>query len=105
MEQYNISSKQLNDQIEEKDMMILASYFDDVEFYLGILGLTRAEQTDTKFKASNQGTQIAMNHCLLLWRQHNPSTATLRALLEILLSLKKEEIASNVCNYFFPKHK
>ena len=102
---YGMTSDQLDCEIEEEDMIILASYFDNVEFYLNVLGLTSAEQTDTRSKASSNGTQIAMNYCLLLWRRHNPSTATLRTLLYILLSLRKEEIASKVCNYYYPKHK
>ena len=101
---YAISSDQLDLVIDDSDMILLAAYFDDVEYYVNVLGLSPAEQTDVKKKAL-AGTQIAMNHCLLLWKQHNPSTATLRILLNTLLSLKKEEIASNVCRYFCPKHK
>ena len=101
---YAISSDQLDLVIDDSDMILLAAYFDDVEYYVNVLGLSPAEQTDVKKKAS-AGTQIAMNHCLLLWKQHNPSTATLRILLNTLLSLKKEEIASNVCRFFCPKHK
>ena len=71
-----MSRDQLGCEIEERDIIILAGYFDNVEFYLNILGLSPAEQTDVRKKVS-EGTQIAMNYCLLLWRQHNPSTATL----------------------------
>ena len=102
---YSISSDQLDIEIDDSDMILLAAYFDNVEYYLGVMGLTPAEQTDIKLKKVSEGTQIAMNHCLLVWKRHNPSTATLRTLLEMLLSLKKEETASNVCKYFCPKHK
>ena len=102
---YSISSDQLKIEIENSDMILLAAYFDDVEYYLDILGLTPAEQKDIKLKKVSEGTQIAMYHCLLVWKRHNPSRATLRTLLEILLSLKKEETASYVCKYFCPKHK
>ena len=85
-------------------MTILASYFDNVEYYLNMFGLSPAEQTDVKRKVID-GTQIAMSHCLTLWKQHSPSSANLRTLLEILLSLKKEEIASKVCAYYNPKCK
>ena len=101
---YNISSEHLDCEIEEGDMIILAGYFDNVEYYLDILGLAPHEQTDVRKKVT-EGTQIAIKYCLSLWRRHNPSTATLRTLLEILLSLRKEEIASKVCNYYYPKHK
>ena len=102
---YVITNEQLDSEIEDSDMILLAAYFDNVEYYLSVLGLTPAEQTDIKLKKVLEGTQIAMYHCLLVWKRHNPSRATLRRLLEILLSLKKEETASNVCKYFCPKHK
>ena len=105
MSVYNISSDQLDYEIEEGDVTYLAEHFDNVELYLRVMELTRGEQIDVKDKAHAQGNQIAMAECLSLWRRHNPSTATLRTLLEILLSLKKEEIASNVCNYYCPKYK
>ena len=99
-----MSNDQLDSEIEDKDIIILADYFDDAEYYLSVLGLSSAEQTDVRSKAT-KGNRIAMNHCLLLWKQHNPSTGTLRTLLEILLRLKKEDIASKVCKYYCPTHK
>ena len=103
-EVYSISSDQLDCEIEDSDMILLAGYFDNVEYYLHVLRLTPAEQVYIRKKVGD-GNQIAMKHCLLIWKQHNPSTATLRTLLEILLRLKKEEIALNVCKYYCPKHK
>ena len=94
-----MSTDQLDRELEERDIIHLAGYFDNVDYYLAALELTPAEQTDVTLKAL-QSTQIAMNHCLLIWRRHNPWKATLRTLLKILLELKKEEIASNVCAYF-----
>ena len=105
VEMYNLSNDQLNCEIKEEDIITLAGYFDNVEYYLSALGLITAEQTDIKFKKVTEGTQIAMNECLTLWKRHNPSAATLRALLEILLRLKKVEIASKVCQYYCSKHK
>ena len=99
---HNLRNDQLNCEIEEEDIITLAGYFDNVEYYLSALGLITAEQTDIKFKKVTEGTQIAMNECLTLWKRHNPSAATLRALLEILLRLKKVEIASKVCQYYYP---
>ena len=100
-----MSSDQLDCEIEERDLIVLAEHFDDVELYLRVFGLTTAEQVDVRRMANNYGNRIAVAECLSLWRRHNPSTATLRALLEILLSLRKEEIASKMCSYYFPKHK
>ena len=104
-EMYCVNSGQLDCEIEEKDTVILAKYFDGVEYYLSSFGLTPAEQTDVKREYFMNGTQIAINHCLCLWRRHNPSTATVRTLLEILLRLGKEEIALNVCDHYYSKLK
>ena len=104
MELYSVNSDQLDCEIEERDIVCLAEYFDNVELYVSVLGLTAAEQVDVR-QMQVQGNQIAMIKCLSLWRRHNPSAATLRTLLEILLKLKKEEIASRVCKYYCPVHK
>ena len=104
-EKYSISSDQLDCEIEEKDMIHLASCFDNVEYYISVLGLTPSEQNDVRKKAQGDGNQLAIKDCLSLWRLHDPFRATLRNLLEILLKLKKEEVASNVCNYYCPKSK
>ena len=103
--EYNISSDQLNSEVEESDVTFLAAYFDNVELYVKVLGLTKGEQVDVKRMAHSQGNQVAMTECLSLWRQHNPSTAILRTLLDILLKLRKEEVASNISGYYYPKPK
>ena len=97
---YDIDSDQLDIELEEKDLMILAGYFDNVEFYLNNLGLSKSEQVDVRNAENNQ---LAVNKSLLLWREHNPSTATLRELVKILLNLRKEEVASSVCNFYYPR--
>ena len=104
-ELYNISHDQLDTEINYRDIFFLSQHFDDVEYYLGPLGLPPSEQFDVKRKQFSQGTHLAMNHCLWLWKQRDPSKATLRMLLNILLALNKEEIASNVCKQFFTKQK
>ena len=104
IDKYSMNSDQLDCEIEDRDIIILAGYFDNVEYYLDVLGLAPAERNDVKRKLAVDGTQIAMRDCLSLWRQHNPSTATVRALVKILLSLKKEEIASKVCMYYCLSH-
>ena len=105
MSYYNISSDQLDLEIEENDVTYLAAHFDDVELYLNILGLTNSEQVDVRKMANLSGNQVAMAKCLLLWRRHNPSVATLRTLVDVLLKLKKEDIAVKICGYFHPKPK
>ena len=103
VETYSMSSKQLNCNLKERDITHLAYHFDSVELYLGVFELTAAEKADLKATAYLHGTQTAMSKCLSFWRSHNPSAATLRALLEILLSIGKEHIASKICNYYFQK--
>ena len=102
IEVYCADSDQLDCEIEEKDITYLAKYFDNVELYVRVFGLTPAEMVNVR---RIQDNQIAMAECLSLWRRHNPSRATLKTLLEILLRLRKEEIASKVCKYYCPTHK
>ena len=104
MKHCDVSSDQLDCEIIETDVTYLAGHFDNVQFYLRVFGLSSADQANVRRMAQDDN-QIAMTECLSLWRKHNPSTATLRTLLEILLSLRKEEIATNVCSYYYPKHK
>ena len=105
MKDHCMSSEQLEYEIEEVDIAYLAQHFDDVELYVKAFGLNSAEQADVKRVVYLSGNQAAMAECLSLWRKHNPSTATLRSLLEVLLRLGKEEIASKVCGHYHPKHK
>ena len=104
----NANSDDLDCKVEEKDASLVAEHFDHVELYLSQFDLTPAEKGDVMQLRHAVGTQTAMIRCLQLWRKHNPSRATLRSLLEILLELKKEEIAWNVWNYYRlkknPKH-
>ena len=75
MKHHNMSSDQLDCEIEEGDITYLAQHFDNVELYLRVFGLTATEQVNVK---KIQDNHIAMTECLSLWRRHNPSTATLR---------------------------
>ena len=40
-----------------------------------------------------------MTEALRLWKQHNPSAATFRALLDIVQSLGKSQVAQNILDY------
>ncbi len=95
--QYNLTDKQLDSEIEE--IIFLAEYFDGVEIYSNAMGLTRAEQADVNELFHKRGTQVAMTECLTIWKQHNPYAATYRALLELLLRLRKEKIADEICQH------
>ncbi len=96
---YNLTAEQLNSEIEHSDFPCLALYFDNVDIYSHIMELTASEQADVKMLYFREGTQAAMVKCLLFWRTHNPFTATYRALLELLLGLRKERIADQICQH------
>ena len=90
--------------IPENDICILADCFDDVENYLNAMGLTQGEIVDVRNKSHTGGNQQAMTACLKLWRNHSPHEATLQTLLTILLRLRKESIACEVCQHYNSKH-
>ncbi len=94
VEQYNLTDEQLNSEIEVPDTPELALCFDDVELYSSAMGLAIAEQADVN---QSRGTQAAMMKCLQIWKQHNPSQATYRALLDIALRLGKGDTAHQIC--------
>ncbi|XP_064384149.1 uncharacterized protein LOC135333169 [Halichondria panicea] len=94
VEQYNLTDEQLNSEIDDPDTPKLALFFDDVELYSSAMGLAIAEQADVN---QSRGTQAAMMKCLQIWKQHNPSQATYRALLDIALRLGKGDTAHQIC--------
>ena len=94
-----ISDFQLATKIQNEDVLDLAECFDCVETYLDKLKLTTGQQTDVKDLALRCNTKIAMAEALKLWCQPNPYTCTFKALLEILLDLKRGDVADKVCQY------
>ena len=108
MAEYRIDTTQLDTKIREEDLYDLADCFDCVETYLYKLGLNAGQQTDIKDLAYRCTTKTAMAEALKLWRQPNPLLATFKALIEILLDLKRGDVAVKVCVYIaenIPKHK
>ncbi len=103
MKRHNVTDKQLNTEIKEADFPHLAEYFDGIELYICKMGLTPSEQGDVKLKG-NHNIQAAMIMCLSYWRGHNPSKATYKSLLSILVSLDKGLIADHVCQYVAGKN-
>ena len=65
----------------------------------------RTDVTEAKSKVSSNDTQTGMKIALKYWRSRNPVEATFRALLLILLSLLKGDIALKVCKYMSDKCK
>ncbi len=97
--QYNLTGGQLSSEISNSDFPYLTEYFDGVAIYSKSMGLTPAEQADVNVLYHREGTQVAMTKCFTLWKTHNPYAATYRALLELLLKLKKEKIADEICQH------
>ncbi len=92
-----VTNSQLDSKIEEINMIDLAAHLDNVDTYTVQLGLSPAEQRDVKIAQLAEGTQVAMDKALRLWRQHNPGAATYRALVVMLLRMGKEALAVDVC--------
>ena len=90
----------MDTEIIEYDLYTLAGCFDNIETYIYSLGLTPGQQTDIKdILVVRHSTQLAMSEALKLWRAPNPLIATFRALLTIVLDLKKGDTAVRVCQY------
>ena len=103
MSNTKVTKSQLDSQIEEEDILELATHFDNVENYLVHLGLTPSQRADIRYLTFRTDTQTAMSKALRLWRESNTYTATYRALVEILLDLGKGEVAVEVCTYLSSK--
>ena len=82
-------------------MLLLALNFDNVETLSVQLRLTPSQQKDIKNTAFLDDTQTAVDKALRLWRKANPSAATYRALVEIVLRMGANgtAIAEEVCKF------
>ena len=99
MSRYSLTDEQLNSEIGDSDIPYLAEYFDGVKIYASAMGLTPAQQADVNRLYCYEGTQVAMTECLILWKRHDPFAATHKALLELLLGLRKDKIANDICQH------
>ena len=96
LDKYQLSPSQVDCQIQQTHIPYLAAFFDNVGFYVDVMELTPGEQTDVKGAEANQ---LAVIKCLKLWKGKNPARATFLTLLEMLVKLRKEEIADQICQY------
>ena len=95
-----VNDIQLDTEIIEHDLYVLAGCFDNYNDYLPKLGLTPAEQADVRrVEFLERSHQSAMREALRLWRKQNPSAATFRTLLTIVTSLQKKHVAENIRTY------
>ena len=96
-----VTDSQLDTEIEEADMILLAVHFDNVEALSVQLRLTPADRQDVKDAKLQYSTQTAVDKALRLWRKANPGAATYRALVEIVLRMgvNGTTIAEEVCKF------
>ncbi|XP_064391114.1 NACHT, LRR and PYD domains-containing protein 5-like [Halichondria panicea] len=100
-----LTDEQLNTTIKEPDLPELAACFDNVhKGYLEKLELSPGEQTDVRTRAYVDGTLAGMLLALKFWILTNGLDATFQALLLVILSLLKEDIAVRVCKYLSDKY-
>ena len=102
-ENTHVTDEQLDTAVEEADLPELAACFDNTEDYVEKLQLSPGQQTDVRTHTFMNGTQAGMKAALKYWRNRNPVEATFRALLLILLSLLKGDVAVRVCKYLSHK--
>ena len=96
-----VTNTQLDTEIEDSDMILLAVHFDNVETLSVQLRLTPADRQDVRNTEFLSGTQSAVDKALRLWRKANPGAATYRALVEIVLRIEVNgtAIAEEVCKF------
>ena len=96
-----VTDTQLDTEIQEKDIYILAGYFETVNKAIFLpLNLVPADRGDVKRIANQEGTQAAMAHALGIWRRVNPARATFRTLITIVLEhLKDGDLAREIAAY------
>ena len=94
-----VTESQLDTEIEERDMILLAPYFRDVEALSEQLGLIPADQQNAKNASLQFDVQTGVKKALSLWRRADPSATTYRALVEIVLRMGGNgvPIATEVC--------
>ncbi len=102
-ERTKVTDSQLDTEIKETDMIILADHFDNIETYSTLFELTDCKKQDVIDEKIRYDTQTAISLAMKLWRRRNPAAATYRALVEIVLSLRKVDVATEVCEFLASK--
>ena len=97
MDHTQVTDAQLDTEIEDIQLYMLAAHFDDYSTYPLVLGLNASEQQDVRTAAVLHNTQTAMFEALRLWKKLNPDGATFRALVEIVLGMGKQDLALHIC--------
>ncbi|XP_064388297.1 uncharacterized protein LOC135336435 isoform X2 [Halichondria panicea] len=103
IDKYHIDTVQLDREIPDVEVPVIAAFFDSVELYSQAMGLSAADQTTVRTNLVQYDAQTAMAKCLSIWKQLYAFQATFRALLELLLRLNRTEVAAQICQYFAQK--
>ena len=98
-ERTKVTDSQLDTEIEDTDIIALADHFDNIETYSTLFKLTDSKKQDVIDEKMRHKTQAAMSLAMKLWKRRNPAAATYRALVEIVLSLRKVDVATTVCEF------
>ncbi len=99
-----VTDDQLDTRIEQIDLPKLSSNFDNThDGYLEKLGLSAGQHTDVRSHSFVHGTQAGMLLALKYWLERVLAEGTFRALLLILLSLDKGDVAIKVAQYLSDK--
>ena len=98
-----VTDQQLDKEIEDKDFHMLAGQFDTLFGLLEELDLNPADRTNVKRRVDQESIQSGVALALRLWQSVNPSAATFKALVNILLRLRKGNVTVQICNYNYCK--
>ncbi len=97
-ERTKVTDSQLDEQIDQKDIFKLSNHFGNVDDYMIYLELTPSQQRCVK---DLRNTQSAVAEALMLWRKRNPSAATYRALIKIVLNANDSQLAISLCHHLY----
>ncbi len=101
-ERTKVTDSQLDSEIDETNMWDLADWFDNIETYSTFSKLTDSKKRDFPIEIrynTREGIFLAMKR----WKRRNPAAATYRALVEIVLSLRKVKVATELCEVLIPQ--
>ncbi len=76
MDKCQLSTAQVDREVQQKDVPYLAASFDNVELYVDAMELSSGEQSDVRKMESNH---VAMIKCLNIWKRKKLSQATFGA--------------------------
>ena len=94
-----LTEADLDRKIDSDNIELIACFFDNVENYIGALGLSEGQKTDIIDLSRRRNTKVAMAEALKLWREPNPFAATFRVLIKILLNLERGDVAAKIAEY------